>query len=119
VRPSSAKARPAPKSGCELDRAASRAWSRVANGFRRAIAIEIASRAWYTPDDFHHHLLYMQTFVADSRLRVVLWQIPLGNTLMRAESNTFDYYQAIGCNGWSARTVGLTGREITYAPTRR
>src|SRR5581483_9263335 len=49
--------------------------------------------AWYTPADFHRHLLYMQTLVADSRLRVVLWQIPLGNTVMRAENNTFDHYQ--------------------------
>jgi hypothetical protein len=48
---------------------------------------------WYTPGDFHRHLLYMRTFVADSGLRVVLWQIPLGNTLMRAENNTFDHYQ--------------------------
>ncbi len=50
-------------------------------------------QAWYTPSDFHRHLLYMRTFVAASRLRVVLWQIPLGNTLMRTENNTFDHYQ--------------------------
>ena len=26
-------------------------------------------------------------------LRVVLWQVPLGNTKMRAENNTWDHYQ--------------------------
>jgi hypothetical protein len=48
---------------------------------------------WFTPADFHRHLLYAQTFVARAGVRMVAWQIPLGNTLMRAENNTWDHFQ--------------------------
>ena len=33
------------------------------------------------------------TFVASAGKRVVLWQIPLGNTRMRAVNNTWQHYQ--------------------------
>jgi hypothetical protein len=36
--------------------------------------------AWFTPADFHRHLLYGATFVRLTGLRMVAWQIPLGNT---------------------------------------
>jgi hypothetical protein len=45
---------------------------------------------WFTPADFHRHLLYGETFVKATRLRMVAWQIPLGNTF---ESNTWDHFQ--------------------------
>jgi hypothetical protein len=48
---------------------------------------------WFKSADFHRHLLYAQTFVKLARVRMVAWQIPLGNTLMRAENNTFDHFQ--------------------------
>jgi hypothetical protein len=48
---------------------------------------------WFKPADFHRHLLYAQTFVKLAGVRMVAWQIPLGNTLMRAEDNTWDHYQ--------------------------
>jgi len=48
---------------------------------------------WFKPADFHRHLLYAQTFVRLAGIRMVAWQIPLGNTLMRAENDTFDHYQ--------------------------
>jgi len=35
---------------------------------------------WFTPADFHRHLLYGATFVKLTGLRMVAWQIPLGNT---------------------------------------
>ena len=37
--------------------------------------------------------LYIGAFVRTAGIRVVLWQIPLGNTKMRAENNTWDHYQ--------------------------
>ena len=51
------------------------------------------SGTWFKPADFARHLLYAKTFVALAGIRMVAWQIPLGNTLMRAENNTWDHYQ--------------------------
>jgi hypothetical protein len=48
---------------------------------------------WFTPADFHRHLLYAQTFVRLTGLRMAAWQIPLGNTLMRAMDDTWGHYQ--------------------------
>jgi hypothetical protein len=48
---------------------------------------------WFKPADFHRHLLYAQAFVRLSGLRMVAWQIPLGNTVMRAMNNTWDHFQ--------------------------
>jgi hypothetical protein len=50
-------------------------------------------KAWFTPADFHRHQLYAQTFVRLARLRIVAWQIPLGNTVMRAMNNTWHHFQ--------------------------
>ena len=50
-------------------------------------------RTWFTPADFHRHLLYGETFGRLSGLRLAAWQIPLGNTLMRAMDNTWGHYQ--------------------------
>ncbi|HWC46841.1 MAG TPA: hypothetical protein VG868_12080 [Casimicrobiaceae bacterium] len=51
------------------------------------------SATWFTPADFHRHLLFGETFVRLTGLRMVAWQIPLGNTVMRAMDNTWDHYQ--------------------------
>ena len=48
---------------------------------------------WMKPADFRRHLLYAQTFVRLAGVRIVAWQIPLGNTLMRAMNNTWDHFQ--------------------------
>jgi hypothetical protein len=48
---------------------------------------------WFKPADFHRHLLYGATFVKLTGLRMVAWQIPLGNTVMRAEDDTWGHYQ--------------------------
>ena len=48
---------------------------------------------WFTPADFHRHLLYGATFVKLAGIRMAAWQIPLGNTLMRAENNTWGHFQ--------------------------
>jgi hypothetical protein len=50
-------------------------------------------KTWFTPADFHRHLLYGQEFVRLARVRMVAWQIPLGNTVMRAMDDTWNHYQ--------------------------
>src|SRR4051794_40399248 len=50
-------------------------------------------KTWFTPADFHRHLLYGREFVQRAGLRLVAWQIPLGNTVMRAMDNTWDHFQ--------------------------
>jgi hypothetical protein len=49
--------------------------------------------AWFKAADFHRHLLYGRTFVRLAGLRMAAWQIPLGNTLMRAMDDTTGHYQ--------------------------
>ena len=50
-------------------------------------------RTWFKPADFHRHLLYGQTFVRLAGVRLAAWQIPLGNTVMRAMNDTWGHYQ--------------------------
>jgi hypothetical protein len=45
---------------------------------------------WFTPADFHRHLLYGGTFVQKTGLRMVAWQIPLGNTSL---NDTWTHYR--------------------------
>jgi hypothetical protein len=51
------------------------------------------AKTWFTPADFARHRLYARTFVRLAGVRMVAWQIPLGNTVMRAMNNTWDHYQ--------------------------
>ena len=51
------------------------------------------ANTWMKPADFHRHLLYGRTFVQLAHVRMVAWQIPLGNTVMRAMDNTWDHFQ--------------------------
>lgn len=50
-------------------------------------------KTWFEPADFRRHLVYAQTFVKLAGVRMVAWQIPLGNTVMRAMDNTWDHFQ--------------------------
>jgi hypothetical protein len=49
--------------------------------------------AWFGPDDFARFARFFARYSALSHTRIVLWQIPLGNTKMRAMDNTWDHYQ--------------------------
>ena len=55
--------------------------------------VEHVSTAWFTAADFHRHLLYGRTFVRLAGIRMAAWQIPLGNTRMRAMDDTTGHYQ--------------------------
>ncbi len=60
-------------------------------GFYRVI--QGNPRTWFGAGDFHRHLLYAQTFVRLARIRMAVWQIPLGNTRMRAMNDTWGHFQ--------------------------
>jgi len=49
--------------------------------------------AWWNAGDFSRNQLFIQTFVNVAQKRVVFWQIPQGNTKMRAMNNTWNHYQ--------------------------
>ena len=49
--------------------------------------------AWWASGDYSRNELFISQFVQVGRRRVVFWQIPYGNTRMRAMINTWDHYQ--------------------------
>jgi hypothetical protein len=49
--------------------------------------------AWWDAADFARYARFIAGFVAGSGTRVVVWQIPLGNTKMRAQDDTWGHYQ--------------------------
>lgn len=49
--------------------------------------------SWWDEHDFARHIRFLATFVDATGKRIVLWQIPFGNTRMRALNNTPDHYQ--------------------------
>lgn len=48
---------------------------------------------WNDVADFARRARYIRKFSSISQLRVILWQIPVGNTKMRAMDNTSGHYQ--------------------------
>ena len=52
--------------------------------------VEGNPNTWFTPADFHRHLLYGQTFVRLAGVRLAAWQIPLGNSSL---DDTWDHYR--------------------------
>jgi hypothetical protein len=49
--------------------------------------------SWWDSGDYARHVRFLAGFVGGSGKRVILWQIPLGNTRMRAMNNTWGHYQ--------------------------
>ena len=49
--------------------------------------------AWWSAGDYARNVRFLGRFSSLSGRRVVLWQVPLGNTRMRAMNNTWDHYQ--------------------------
>jgi hypothetical protein len=48
---------------------------------------------WFDAGDFSRHARFLGRFSTVAGKRIVLWQIPLGNTLMRAQNNSTGHYQ--------------------------
>jgi hypothetical protein len=49
--------------------------------------------SWYNADDYRRSTVFVGEFDKKANLRVALWQMPFGNTLYRAENNTWEHYQ--------------------------
>ena len=49
--------------------------------------------AWWSAADYRRHARFVASFVSVTGKRAMLWQIPLGNTKMRAMNNTWGHYQ--------------------------
>jgi hypothetical protein len=50
-------------------------------------------QGWWDAEDFRRSVRFFGGFVAATGKRIVMWQIPLGNTKMRAQNNTSGHYQ--------------------------
>jgi len=50
-------------------------------------------RSRWDADDFRRNVRFLGRFSTLANKRIVMWQIPLGNTLMRAQNNTWGHYQ--------------------------
>jgi len=60
--------------------------------FKKAVYRQ-GNEAWWTAADFERHARYVAAFNVATQQRIVLWQIPYGNTRMRAMNNTRNHYQ--------------------------
>ncbi|MFN0146767.1 MAG: hypothetical protein ACKVT1_09665 [Dehalococcoidia bacterium] len=49
--------------------------------------------SWWEPGDFRRHAVFLRQFASETGLPIVLWQLPLGNTRMRAMDNSWGHYQ--------------------------
>lgn len=49
--------------------------------------------AWWDEDDYARNVRFLAAFASSVGKRIVLWQMPLGNTKMRAQNNSWGHYQ--------------------------
>ena len=50
-------------------------------------------QSWWDADDFRRNVRFLTKFSTITAKRIVMWQIPLGNTKMRSMNNTTGHYQ--------------------------
>ena len=50
-------------------------------------------RSWWDAEDFRRNARFLGGFATSAMRRIVMWQIPMGNTRMRAQNNTWGHYQ--------------------------
>ncbi|UUY06047.1 hypothetical protein LRS13_11185 [Svornostia abyssi] len=63
------------------------------SGYRQIRDGVPAAEAWWDRTDFARHVRFLRRVSTGVRLPLVLWQIPLGNTLMRTLNNAPHHYQ--------------------------
>ncbi len=68
-------------------------------GFKQVIYGD-GGNSWWDDTDYQRFNQYVRDFVRGVGLRMVLWQIPLGNTKMRAMDNTWGHYQDNHVEWW-------------------
>ena len=49
--------------------------------------------SWWDAEDFRRNARFLGKFSRTAGKRLVMWQLPLGNTRMRAQNNTWGHYQ--------------------------
>ena len=49
--------------------------------------------SWWDAEDFRRSARFLGKFSTTAGKRLVMWQLPLGNTRMRAQNNTWGHYQ--------------------------
>ncbi len=52
-----------------------------------------SGRSWWDAEDFRRSVRFLSKFSTIAGKRIVMWQIPLGNTRMRSVNNTTGHYQ--------------------------
>jgi hypothetical protein len=62
------------------------------SGFKQVVDKD-GGASWWKPADFDRHRRFLRAFAQMTDLRIVLWQIPFGNTKMRALNNTWNHFQ--------------------------
>jgi hypothetical protein len=61
-------------------------------GFKQKIYGD-GGASWWTAADFARNVHFLSTYSRAAHQRIAMWQIPLGNREMRAESNTWGHFQ--------------------------
>jgi hypothetical protein len=69
---------------------------------------------WWDAGDYARHLRFVSGFVNGTGKRMIEWQIPLGNTKMRAQNNTRGHYQDNHIE-WVLDDANNRARLIEYA----
>lgn len=67
-------------------------WSDRDAGFKQA-QYNDGGASWWDAGDFARNVRYLSRYVSVIQKRVAIWQIPYGNTRMRAMNNTWNHYQ--------------------------
>ena len=71
--------------------------------------------SWWDARDFARLTRFWSTFVRASRKRLVVWQIPLGNTRMRAMNDTWGHYRDNRVQWWLDDASGTHLRSLVRA----
>ena len=61
-------------------------------GFKQVIYGD-GGASWWKPADFGRNVRFLGRYSRAAHQAIAIWQIPLGNTEMRAENNTFGHFQ--------------------------
>jgi hypothetical protein len=61
-------------------------------GFKQEIYGD-GGASWWNAADFARDVRFLSTYSRAARQRLAMWQIPLGNTEIRAENNTWGHFQ--------------------------
>jgi hypothetical protein len=61
-------------------------------GFKQLVSGD-GGKSWWKPADFARNARFLGRYSRAAHQAIVMWQIPLGNTEMRADNNTWGHYQ--------------------------